>query len=128
MARQDPEAELRREAIRRRLEGARPCEISRGLGRSRGWLYKWCTQFPTHPHPDLTSRSRAAHTIFGKTSAAVEQTVVRIRRAFEQAATPTTRYGLIGHRAIRSELERLRVEPLPSSATIQRILHAHGLT
>ena len=128
MATQDPEVELRREAIRRRLEGERPCDIARALGRSRSWMYKWWLLFRLDPQSDLASRSHAAQTVFGKTPAAVEKMVVRIRRAFEAAKTPATRYGLIGHRAIRAELERLGVDPLPSLPTIQRILRKHALT
>ena len=124
----DPDVELRREAIRRRLQGERPCDIGRALRRSRAWFYKWWTLFQRHPQLELGSRSRVAHTIPNKTPAAIEKTVVRIRRALEAAKTPSTRYGLIGHRAIRAELERLGVDPLPSLPTIQRILYAHAMT
>jgi hypothetical protein len=51
-----------------------------------------------------------------------------MRRTLEAARTPATRYGLIGHRAIRAEMQRLNLEPLPSLATIQRILRTHALT
>jgi hypothetical protein len=91
-------------------------------------MYKWWILFRLHPQLDLASRSRAAQTVFGKTPAGVEKTIVRIRRAFQEAKTPATRYGLIGHRAIHAEMERLGVEPLPSLPTIQRILHKHALT
>jgi hypothetical protein len=128
MATQDPEAELRREAVRRRLEGERPCEISHALGRSRGWVHKWWTLFLHSPQHDLASRSRAPLTVSRKTPAAVERAVLRIRRALEAAKTPATRYGLIGHRAIRAEMERLGVDRLPSLPTIQRILRKHALT
>ena len=124
----DPETELRREAVRRRLQGERPCQIAHALGRSRGWVYKWWIRFCRCPQHDLTSRSRAPLTVPRKTPTGVERAVLRIRRAFEAAKTPATRYGLIGHRAIRAEMQRLGLEPLPSSATIQRILRAQGLT
>jgi hypothetical protein len=51
-----------------------------------------------------------------------------VRQALEAADTPETQYGLIGARAIQGELERLKVKPLPSVPTIQRILAAHELT
>jgi len=53
--------------------------------------------------------------------------VVSIRQTLEAAATPETRYGLIGPRAIQGRLEDLHIER-PSIATIQRIVQAHGLT
>jgi len=55
------------------------------------------------------------------------QTVVSIRKRLEAAATPETRYGLIGPRTIQGQLERLHIEP-PSLATIQRILQVYDLT
>jgi hypothetical protein len=55
------------------------------------------------------------------------QAVVSIRHTLEAAATPKTRYGLIGPRAIQGQLEDLHIEP-PSLATIQRILQTQGLT
>jgi hypothetical protein len=128
MATQDPEVELRREAVRRRLEGERPCQIAHELGRSRGWVYKWWARFRHAPQHELASRSRAPRAVARKTPAAVERAVVRIRRALEAAKTPATRFGLIGHRAIRAEMERLRVDPLPSLPTIQRILTRHAMT
>jgi hypothetical protein len=35
------EAELRREAVRRRLAGESPAEIAHSLGRTRQWVAKW---------------------------------------------------------------------------------------
>ena len=50
------------------------------------------------------------------------------RRALEAGATPQTRYGLIGAAAIRGQLQRLHIQPLPSVSTIQRVLVRAGLT
>src|SRR6185436_11535652 len=101
-------------------------DISRALQRSRAWVYKWWTRFQRDPQLELGSGPRVARTIPNKTPPAIEQAVVRIRRAFEAGKTPATRYGLIGHRAIRAEMERLGVDPLPSLPTIQRILRKHA--
>jgi hypothetical protein len=46
----------------------------------------------------------------------------------EAAATPDTQYGLMGNGAIRGRLRELKVQPLPSLSTIQRILQQHALT
>jgi hypothetical protein len=54
--------------------------------------------------------------------------VLAIRQTLESGQAAETRYGLVGHRSIRCELERLGVQPLPSLATIQRLLSHHGLT
>lgn len=122
------EQALRREAIRRRLQGERPCDICRDLRRSDSWLLKWWTEYRHNPKTDFADRSRAPDSRPRRTSTAIAQAVITIRQTLEAGQTDETRYGLVGHRAIRCELERLGFQPLPSAATIQRILARHGLT
>ena len=121
------EQELRREAIRRRLEGEARRDICRDLKRSPRWFSKWWAEYQQNPRGDCADRSRAPQTLAHQVPDEIVQAVVSIRQTLEAAATPETRYGLIGPRAIRAQLERLHIEP-PSAATIQRILQAHGLT
>ncbi len=121
------EQEWRREAIRRRLAGEHRCDICADLEHSPSWFSKWWAAYQDQPQCDFADRPRAPHTSPQQISDEMVQTIVSIRRALETAATPETRYGLIGPRAIQTQLEALRLEP-PSRATIQRILQAHGLT
>ena len=123
MAKECPECALRLEAIRRRVQGERRCDIYRDLGRSRQWFDKWWARYRSAPGGEVCDHSRAPHTSPHKTSAATEQAVVGIRQTLQAAD-----YGLIGHRTIRAELERHVITPVPSLATIQRLLHQHGLT
>lgn len=122
------EQTLRCEAIRRRLQGERRCDICRDLDRSPRWFDKWWTDYRRHPTTDFADRSRTPHTSPHQTLSSVERAVLEIRRTLEAGQTAETRYGLIGHRAIQAELGRLGVKPLPSLATIQRLLARHGLT
>jgi len=122
------EQDIRREAIRRRLQGERPRDICRDLGRSPRWFDKWWTEYRRDPHTDFADRSRAPHISPHQTPASVEQAIVTARQTLEAAATPDTRYGLMGVPAVRGHLVRLGIEPLPSDPTIQRILARHGLT
>lgn len=122
------EPALRCEAVRRRLQGQRVCDICRDLGRSPRWLHKWWRLFQCHPDTNFADHSRAPLTSPRQLPAQVEQAIVAIRRALEAGATPETRYGLIGAPAIRGQLQRLHAEPLPSVATIQRVLAREGLT
>jgi hypothetical protein len=122
------EQALRREAIRRRVQDERRCEICRDLGRSTSWFDKWWAEYRRHPKTDFANRSRAPHTSPHQTGPQVVRAVVSVRRTLEAAKTPETRYGLIGRAAVQGELRRLKVSPLPSVATIQRILAAHDLT
>lgn len=122
------EQALRREAIRRRLQGERQCDICHDLNRSPAWFDRWWAEYRRCPQTDFADRSRAPHTSLQQTPSAVEQAVVSIRQTLEAGQTAQTKYGLIGHRAIHNELQRLGIKPLPSLATIQRILARHSLT
>ena len=122
------EQALRREAIRRHLQGERRCEICRDLGRATSWFDKWWGEYRRNPQTDFADHARAPHVSPQAMPSAVIHAVVAIRHTFEARATPATKYGLIGNRAIRGELERLEIEPLPSPPTIQRILALEGLT
>jgi len=122
------EQALRREAVRRRLQGERRCAICRDLNRSPRWFSKWWDRYQRNPRTDFASQSRAPHTSPHQLPAHIEQAVVSVRQTFEAANTPDTQYGLIGNRAIQSRLEELGTDPLPSLATIQRVLICHGLT
>jgi hypothetical protein len=122
------EQALRREAIRRRLQGETRRVICQALGRSRRWFNKWWAEYRRNPTTDFGDRSRAPHTSPQQMPATVVQAVVAARQTLEQAATPDTRYGLIGAGAIGGHLKQLAVSPWPSVPTIQRILAEHGLT
>jgi transposase InsO family protein len=117
------EQELRQEAIRRRLSGERRKIICSDLERSTRWFDKWWSIFRADPSTDFADHSRAPLTVYSITTPELEQLVVGVRQRFESA-----NHGLIGARAIWGKLAELRVKPLPSEATIQRILARHGLT
>jgi len=82
---------LRREAIRRRLQGERRVDICRDLGRSLPWFDKWWAAYRRNPQTDLTDQSRAPRTSPHRLPLPVEQAVVAVRHALEAAATPQTR-------------------------------------
>jgi len=121
------EQALRREAIRRRLQGQPRWEICRDLKRSPRWFNKWWREYQAHPQTDLADHSRVPHVSPQRLPSEVVQAVVNARRTLE-AATAETRYGLIGPRTVQGRLRELGVTPVPSLASIQRILRQHGLT
>lgn len=122
------EQAVRREAIRRRLQGESRRAICRALGRSPRWFDKWWAEYRHDPTTECADRSRAPHTSPQQLPATVVQAVVAARQVLEAAATPETRYGLIGAHAIWGRLNQLGLCPLPSEPTIQRILAHHKLT
>lgn len=117
------EQELRLEAIRRRLSGESREHICQDLQRSRRWFSKWWAEFRDNPHSQLADHSGARLKGSPVISPELEEMVVGLRKTFEGAS-----YGLIGARSIRFRLLDLKVRPLPSESTIQRILARHGLT
>ena len=122
------EQALRREAVRRHALGHRVCDICHDLGRSPRWLNKWWREFQTHPEIDFADHSRAPYHSPMRITTETEQAIVTMRQVLEEAATPETRYGLIGARSIQGKLERLGIKPPPSEATIQRVLAKYCLT
>ena len=124
---QTTEQALRCEAIRRRLAGEHRCDICADLKRSPSWFSKWWAEYQENPRFDFADRSRAPQTSPQQTPDELVRAIVSARRTLEAASTPETRYGLIGPRAIQTQLEDLHLEP-PSRATIQRILQTYGLT
>jgi hypothetical protein len=122
------EQALRREAVRRRLQGEPRLEICRALSRSPRWFDKWWAEYCRNPYTDFADRARAPHSVPSKTPLPVEEAIVSVREALEAANTPETKYGLIGASSVQGQLERLGIEPVPSVPTIQRIMARHDQT
>lgn len=118
---------LRREAVRRHLGGEKRQAICEALGRSPRWFDKWWAEYRADPQTDFADHSRRPLTSPTQIPDELAQAVISARQILEAAATPDTRYGLIGPAAIQTHLEGLGLEP-PSVPTIQRLLQAAGLT
>ena len=56
---QTTEQALRREAVRRRLQGERRCDIGTDLNRSPAWFSKWWAEYHQNPLTDLADQLRA---------------------------------------------------------------------
>lgn len=121
------EQDLRREAMRRYMLGERPSEICRALKRSTRWFRKWRAVYQADPNSDLADQSRAPRCSPHAYSDRVKTAVIKMREQLEVGRARGT-YGLIGARVIQDELERLKIRPIPSEATIQRTLQQVGLT
>ncbi len=117
---------LRHRAIDLYLQGKRPAEIARELGRSRQWFYETLARYQREGRAGLREKSRRPHQTPRKTAPEIEAAVVRVRKLIVSGKDPVLRYGNYGAEAIAAELRRAGMEP-PSHATIYRILHRHGL-
>jgi putative transposase len=123
MADHHDELYWRRQAIRLRLKGWRPCEILTRLPRKREWLRKWWLRFTTLGWKGLHERSRRpVHAPQAYTQQA-HTVVLSVRRALEQRQV-----GLVGARAVQQEiLDHHLLQQVPSLATIKRWLHTAGV-
>jgi hypothetical protein len=77
---------------------------------------------------DFSDQSRAPQESPQSTPPAVIDAVISVRKVLEAGNTPETRYGFIGAPSIQTQLARMHITPVPSTATIQRILVAAELT
>jgi putative transposase len=93
-------------------------EVSQSFGISRKTAYKFVKRYRQFGPAGLADRSRARHSQSERTSAAIEQRVVRAAR----------RYACWGPRKILAILKRRHPEvPWPAKSTVGTILKRHGL-
>lgn len=117
------EFQVRRKAIRMRLQGKTQQEILEQVCRSRAWLSKWQKRFEQHGVSGLHGHSRRPHQAATQYSSSIVKCIVQTRRRLVKQ-----KVGLIGARAIRRELRNVIASTsLPSLATIKRVLRQHGL-
>jgi putative transposase len=119
------EAELRREAVRRRQAGETTEAIAASLGRTGRWVRKWAARHDAAEAGEdwAQSRSRAPKRSPRRTPERLRQQVLDARAKLE--ANPMSQYGAL---AIAWELQLLGVDPVPEVWTINRILADAGLT
>lgn len=102
------------------LERRSVSELARRHGVSRNWIYKLLKRFHEGGFPALEPRSRRPKTCAHETAASVQAEILQLRQELSEAgydAGPQT----IAHHLIG------RAEPVPSVATIWRILKRHGV-
>jgi putative transposase len=113
------EYQLRRRAIRLTLQGQSRQAILARIPRSPAWLSKWLHRFDKHGWPGLRSRSRSPLHQRGRYSERIRRLVVTTRQRLLKR-----RVSLRGPQAIQDELRQAHLlRPVPSLATIKRILH-----
>jgi len=115
------EAELRREAVRRRLAGESPAEIAHSLGRTRQWVAKWVRRQESAGNQEWAAGAkRGPARAPSRTPAETEALVLAVRERL--VANP---WAQVGAEAIAWELRKLGVEP-PPRRTIERIVARGG--
>lgn len=117
------EVERRRRAVELVDEGVSKTDVAVRLGRSRWWVDKWFSRFRADGDNGLRDRPRMPLRQPTKTPLDVAGKVLEIRQSLVDDPVAN-----IGALTILSELEREGFTPVPSLRTIDRILHAAGVT
>ena len=108
--------------------GHRPAEVAVILKRSPAWVYKWRKRyFERQAWEDLQERSRAPWRRPRQLAEAVRQAICQARSQLEVEATEPGKLSYIGAGAVQARLRRLKIKPLPSQRTIERVLKAAGM-
>lgn len=103
--------------------------VAAQVGRSLSWVYKWRKRyFENRDWEDLKDRSRAPQHHPRQLSQELRQAVKEARSELEAEAKQSGKLSYIGGYAVRNRLKQKGVQPLPSRASIERILSAEGMT
>lgn len=118
------EAELRKEAVRRRHGGESAEEVAAVLGRTSRWVRKWSAraEAETGNQDWAEGRSRAPHTSPSRVDDGLRQAILDARARL--VINPRAQDGPL---AVAWELRRVGVEPIPPRWTIERVIAAAGL-
>jgi transposase len=108
--------------------GRTPAQVAAHLGRSLAWVYRCRQRFAQAGWAGVQDRSRAPHQQPGRLSEAVRQAIRQARSELEAQAVQDHQLRYIGARAVQARLRDYGLWPLPSSASIERVLAAAGMT
>jgi putative transposase len=119
----DSELARRKRAVELVDGGLSKAKTARRLGRSRRWVVKWIGRWHREGDDGLLERSRAPHSQPTKTPPRVIDKVLDTRAGLEKIPEVN-----IGALSVLAAMERDGFVPLPSIATIERILSRNGVT
>jgi transposase len=108
--------------------GHSPAEVAATLQRSIAWVYKWRKRFfERQSWEALQERSRGPQRRPRQTTETVRQAICQARSELEAEAAEPEKLSYIGAAAVQARLRRMKIKPLPSQRTIERVLKAAGM-
>jgi transposase InsO family protein len=107
-------------AVTGSLEGVNVAGLCRSAGISRKTFYKWRARFAAEGLAGLEPRSRRPHWSPARTPVEVEDRIVELRKMLDEEHVDA------GPATVRWHLQREGVVPLPSDATVWRVLVRRG--
>jgi transposase len=120
---------VRKEAIKRYIEGERQVNICRSLGKSKSWLNKWLKRYHTGSKDWYKDLSKKPNSTPNKVDEQIENVVVKIRESLMEGDDESTMYSFVGAEAIQFQMEELNYDPasIPCLSTIKRIIKRNKL-
>lgn len=119
----------RQAAIHLLRSGLTPGEVAAKMNRSPAWVYKWRKRFGAHQDwQALQAHCRAPKHRPKQLPPDVVAVVRQTRSELEAEAEQPGHLKYIGSSAVQGRLQQKQLACLPSTATIERILSAAGMT
>lgn len=118
----------RKMAIHLLRKGGKVEDVATELGRSEKWVRKWWKRYDQEGYRGLQEQSRAPKEHGRKLTAETVTKVCWARSELEAERELGIGLKYIGALAVRTRLKKWGVTPLPSKASIERILGNHKLT
>lgn len=118
----------RKAAVHLLRKGEKVENVAAELGRSEDWVRKWWQRYRQEGFRGLQDRNRAPKKHGRKLPAETVTKICLARNELEAEKELGTGLKYVGALAIRTRLKKWEVTPLPSTASIERILHEHKLT
>ena len=103
-------------------------EVAQEIGRTPRWVRKWRQRYARAGWAGLQDCSKRPQRLAKQTGAEITEAIKRARSELEAAAAQGTGLKYIGGQAIRTRLRAQGVQPLPSKATIERVIRDAELT
>lgn len=118
----------RQQAVHLLRSGRTAKEVAQTLNRHENWVHKWWRRYQAEGWAGLQDHSRAPKEHGRELSAEVRQAIGQARSELEAAAASGASLKYIGPLAVKTKLKDKGVCPLPSRASIERVLQALGMT
>lgn len=118
----------RQQAVHLRRAGLSVAEVAETVGRSQSWVRKWWQRYQAEGWDGLAERSRAPKQQSRKLSDQVRRAICIARSELEAEAARDEGLKYIGAPAVRTRLKQKRITPLPSRASIERVLSEFEMT
>ncbi len=120
--------EERKSAIHLLRAGQSVSAVAQELGRTARWVRKWRNRYQTEGGAGLPARSRRPQHVARQTTAATKRAICQARSELEAESQAGKGSKYSGGQAIRTRLQEKGRSPLPSMATIERVIRAAGIT